>query len=473
MMDEEGYNDEEIQDLVDDFKASIDNGENPFVDSEDLEIIAEELVANFDFRYARAAVDLGLQLYPSTVEFRLLNVKLHIMEFDLDKAREELDAIESEFPPCAEIYLERAFYYKMANSDVDTLPIIEKAYEMDPENVEINFMLGGEYVHSMDFARGLEYVSYALENDEEIENQLFTISYVFEDIKEVDAAVEFFAELTDRFPLCKSAWFALGLAYSWKREFEKGIDAYYNAISLDPEASTAYFNIGNAYYEMGDFDKAIENYRETYRLDDQDYHALSGIADCYYEMGDMDNALLYYQKALAIESDASDAIMGAITVLKETGRENEAEAFIMKAFSVNPQTFEMLFKVLPFFKEEEKISKLKELFHLTFSMLSYKDDFLKIFTMYCITRPELCAMCIEVLEEYRDNEDVTNILPYLLAALHYCSGNHAEAANYLKRALLINYDDHDMFLSLYPDLLNDPAIIHLIDLYKPDQFEIN
>lgn len=466
-MDEEGFSEKEIKKLVNRFKDMIDSGETRFIDSDELEVIADDLIAHFDFQYAKEAVSLGISMYPKNVDFRLMDVKLMIMEFDYDEAGEELDRIEQEFPPTAEFYVEKAFLCKMSNADEDAFPLLKKAYDLESEDPEINFMLGGEYVRLKDYIRGFEHVSYALMADEDIGEQLFTLSYVFEDSKEYDAAVEFFGELVDKLPLCKAAWFALGLAYSWRKEFDPAIDAYLNAISLDPEASTAYFNIGNAYYEKEDYAHAIHYYKEAYRIDDQDHHALSGIGDCLYEVGRVDEALSYYQKALQVFPDSSDAIMGAITILKETGRDKEAEAFILKAFSVNPQTFEMLFNVLPFFKENEKIAKLKELFHVTLNQLSFKDDFLKIFTMYCASQPQLCELGIEVLEEYLDNEEVAQTIPYLLAALHFRTGNHVVATNYLKTALIINYPDHEMFLAIHPDLPNNPSIQHLIEIHKP------
>lgn len=460
------YNSEEINELVDEFKVRADSGNIGFYESEDLELIIEELIACFDFQYATEAIELGLSLYPNSFEFRILKVKKLIMEMDIETAGKELEAIEEEFPPYAEFYLEKAFYYKMSGMDKDALPLLKKAYELDPENPEINFMLGGEYVKKGQYHRALEYVSYALETDDLIDDQLFTISYIFEDDKHFAEAVDFFKWLTEKFPLSRSSWFALGLAYSWVKDNANAIDAYQNAISLDEEASTAYFNIGNVYFEEKDYEKALHYYEEAYRLDDQDYHALSGIGDCYLETQQYDLALEKYHAALLIEPNTMDAIMGIITILKETGRDDEAEEFIKKSFTLNPQSFELLFSVLPFYEEEEQIQKMKELFQLTVNQLRNKEDFLKFFTAYCAATKELSEMGIELLEEYLDDEEVTMTLPYLLAALHYVCGHNSEGNNYLKNALLINYGGHEMFLSLSPIFERNPMIMNLIDTYQ-------
>lgn len=467
MDEEQDYNNEEINELVEEFKERADHGSLGFYDADDLEVIAEELIARFDFAYATEAIEHGMSLYPRSFAFRILNVKKLIMGMEIEEAKKELDSIEQEFPPEAEFFLEKAFFLKMSGRDAEVLPILKKAYELDPESPEVNIMLGAEYVKKRQYRRALEYVCLALEEDETIEDQLFTISYIFEEDKLYAESVNFFKSLAEQFPLSKGCWFGLGLAYSWVKDTDNAIDAYQNAISLDEEASTAYFNIGNVYFEAKQYEKSLQYYEEAYRLDNQDFHAVTGMGDCYLELQQYDKALSTYHEALLIEPNTMDAIMGIITVLRETGRTDEAEEFIKKSFSLSPQSFELLFNILPFYDEEEQIQKLKELFQLTISQLNNKEEFLKFFTIYCTASMDLRDMGIEILEEQLDNEEVTDTLPYLLAALHYLNGNIIEGNKYLKNALLINYEGHEMFLSLSPLLESNPAIQNLIELYHP------
>ena len=102
-MDEDlDYNDEQINELVTNFKAQADAGEVGYYDSDDLEVIAEELIFNYDLAYATEALELGIRLYPRSFAFRILKVKKLLMEFEFETAGQELDSIEMEFPPEAE-----------------------------------------------------------------------------------------------------------------------------------------------------------------------------------------------------------------------------------------------------------------------------------------------------------------------------------------------------------------------------------
>ena len=469
MEDNEGYTDEEVTRLVENFKEMLHSGEMRYIEDEDLEVIIESLIGQMDFKTATKAVNYAIRLFPTSLVFRLLKVRKLMMELRLDSAGKELDRIEQDFAPSAEIYLERSFFSKLTGTDEKAFPLLKKAHKLDPESPEINLNLAGEYVRMGLYEKGFSLLRKAMDYDEFIEEQLFTFSYIFEENEKWDDAVRFFQALTEAYPLSKASWFALGLAYSWKSEFPKAIDAYLNAISLDEEASTAYFNIGNAYFEMGDYPQALHYYEETARLDEQDFHALSGIGDCYYAMNEFDKALDAYHQALILNSDTTDALLGIITILQETGREAEAEDFIMRTVSMEPRSFELLFSILHTYKEEQQLDKLKEFFNLTISQIEEKEDFLFFFTAFCCNmenNSEILPLAIELLKSYQDEVEFTFSFPYLMAALCYVSGDNANGGNYLSNALLINYEGHERFLTLHPSLSKSEEVRFLIEQYK-------
>lgn len=469
MEENEEYTDDDVTQLVNRFRDMLHTGEMRYIEDEDMEVIIESLIGQMDFKTATKALNYALRLFPKSLVFRLLNVRKLMMELKLESAGKELDRIEREFPPAAEIYLERAFFYKLTGADDQTFPLLKKAHRLDPEEPEINMLLAGEYVRQGLYDKAFDLLEYAMEQDDIIEEQLFTFSYIFEENNKFDDSVRFFQRLTDTFPLSKASWFALGLAYSWKQDFVNAIDAYLNVISLDEEASTAYFNIGNAYFEMKDYPQALHYYEETLRLDDQDFHAMSGIGDCYYAMNDFEQALDAYHQALILNSDTTDALMGIITILQETGRDDEAEDFIRQTVALEPRSFELLFDILHLYEKEEQPEKLKELFHLTIDQIENKEEFLYFFTVFCCNvenSRDILPMGIELLTSYLDDEDVSLSIPYLLAAMYYLSGDYASGKSYLSSALLINYEEHSQFFSIHPSLAEIEEVRLLVERYR-------
>jgi tetratricopeptide (TPR) repeat protein len=76
----------------------------------------------------------------------------------------------------------------------------------------------------------------------------------------------------------EQAYYGRGEAYSDKKDYEKAIVDYTEAIRLDPTDEMAYFSRGIAYSHKKDYDKAIADYTEAIRLDPTD-------GDAFYKRG--------------------------------------------------------------------------------------------------------------------------------------------------------------------------------------------
>lgn len=462
----EDFDEQEVEELLTKFKNMINSGESNFFDSDEMELIIDELMRNFDFNNGSKAIDYAISLYPSDSFFRILKVKKLILELKLDDAEEELNEIEQMFPPTPEFYLEKVLLSRMTGEDNNTFSLLQKALKLDEEDPEIHFMLAYEYLKKRNISQALQHASFALNADESFDEQLFTYSYLFEENKQFEDAVALFSALSDRFPLLKGTWFGLGLAYSWLSDYNNAIQSYELVLSLDDTTATAHFNIANSYYELKDYSKALSHYQQAFEIDDQDYNSLTSIGDCYSMTDNQQHALDYYHKALSINPNHPEAIMGIVSILKQTDRMDEAIIFIEKAFSLSPQSFELLFSIIEYYKEDEQTEKLKNLFNITLEQVENKADFFKFFTHYCCQN-ELYNFGIEILLEHLHDEIADDMILYYLAAMYYLSGNIPYGNDYLKNALLMNYEEYESFLAIDSVLQSFSEINELIALYRP------
>lgn len=462
----EDFDDQEVQDLLRKFKNMISSGEANYFASDEMELIIDELMRNFDFHNGTKAIDYAISLYPFDSFFRILRVKKLILELKLDAAEKELDEIEEMFPPTADFYLEKVLLSRMTGTETNTFLLLQKALKLDAEDPEIHFLLAYEYLRKKDIFEAVQHCSFALNADELFEEQLFTYSYLFEENKQYEDAVLFFSTLTERFPLLKGPWFGLGLAQSWLNDYENAIQSYELVLSLDEATATAHFNIANSFYELKDFDNALWHYRKAFEIDDQDYNSLTSIADCYAITENTREALDYYHKALSINPNHSEAILGIVSILRDTDKLEEAKLFIEKAFALSPQTFDLLFSIIDFYEENEQKEKAVQFFDITLAQVENKEDFYKYFTLYCCQN-ELYELGVNILITHFHDQITDDMLLYYIAALYYLNGNIPEGNHYLNDALLLNYDQYEDFLLLDPVLGSFAEILDLIDLYKP------
>lgn len=455
--------------LVTNFKESVDAHVTKFYDAEEYEIIIEELINVFDFDYLDIAIDRAIELYSVNVSFRLYKVKAHILKFELDLAEEELLRIELEFEPTPEFYMEKVYLSNILNKNEDNIKLLRKALQIAPNEPDIHFLLGFEFLKKRMFSESLDHVRFALSKDPTFEEQLSIYSFLFEEEKWYDKALEFYTALTEAFPFAGATWFGLGLSYSWLDRYEDSIEAYKLALTCDSEIATANFNIGNSYFELKQYKQAIEYYKLAHEIDPNDFHSLSNIADCYTLTDNIVKALEYYRKTLDLNPNHNEAIMGIAHILQKENKADEARVFIEKAFANTPQDMDLLFQSLIFYSEDEQFDTLTKLINLTLNQLDDFEDFFKYLAHFCVTN-EFFEVGYFLFAYYNldlSDETKPEMMGYYLAAFCFMTNRIEEGKSVLSDALLMNYDMHSEFLSLSPVLETYDDVLSLIQQYQP------
>jgi len=448
----------------------MDNNLSHYFDSEEMEIIIEELMETFNFRYLSFAIDHAIAQFPNESIFRFYRVKKFILEFQMENAEKELEEIERSFPPSADLYIEKAFLSNMTNKKTgQTIKWLNKALALEPNDPDIHFLMGHEYVRKNDILTAIKHVILALQADPLYGENLFTYSYLFEELNKPTEAVEFFTILTEEFPFLGAAWFGMGFTLSWSNRFEEAIDAYSFALTCDGDIASAHFNIANAYFELKNYDQALHHYFEAYSLDKEDFQALTNIGDCYAVQKWYDESLEYYYKAFELNPVHNETMLGIVNALCELGKIDEARAFVINAFEKNHQNLDILFNISAFFISDNDNRLFFRLAELTMNRLENCDNYFFFLTQYCIYNT-LYEIGIHFLKEYLYSKYVSEESRaqnyYYLAALSFLNENIAEGANYLKDALLMKYEWHKNFMELSPLLETYPEVLKLIELYS-------
>ncbi len=91
-----------------------------------------------------------------------------------------------------------------------------------------------------------------------------------------------------------------GKGYALKKNFDRAIADYTQAIKIYPNFEAAFANRGNAYYEKKDYDRALADFTQAIRLNPKQspFYANRGIA--YYVKKDYDRAIADYDQAIRI-----------------------------------------------------------------------------------------------------------------------------------------------------------------------------
>jgi tetratricopeptide (TPR) repeat protein len=122
----------------------------------------------------------------------------------------------------------------------------------------------------------------------------FNRGYVAFDKKEYDKAISDYTEAIRLKPDNAFAYNNRGYAYDAKKDYDKAISDYTEAIRLKPDYAISYNNRGNAYGAKKDYDKAISDYTEAIRLKPDYAFAYNNRGNAYDEKKEYDKAISDY-----------------------------------------------------------------------------------------------------------------------------------------------------------------------------------
>ena len=132
--------------------------------------------------------------------------------------------------------------------------------------------------------------------------------------------------------------FGSGNAFFDKKEYDKAISAFTEAIRLDPNNALAHCNRGRAYVNKGDNDKAIRDFDEAIRLDPRLAPAYNGRGVAYDSQGKFDQAVNDYSDAIRLDPNLAKAYYNRGIAYSNQGNLDKAISDYNEAIRLDPNS---------------------------------------------------------------------------------------------------------------------------------------
>ena len=140
----------------------------------------------------------------------------------------------------------------------------------DCSNVELLRELGAILYYSKRDEEAIKIYRKLLELEETNHNFMAFLGYLYYELEEHSAAIDYFNAALDEAPDSPFIYFLLGNAYSRSGMIVEAIRSYDFAIFLDLDMYTAHLDFAKKYEDMGRKKRALREYITAYEIDPRD-----------------------------------------------------------------------------------------------------------------------------------------------------------------------------------------------------------
>lgn len=453
------------------FESMLKTNNVLFFDSGEFENIIFHYLEIGKIALAKKAIKMGLEQHPTSVNLKLFQVEIYVLEDKLQLADKMLDVLYLLEPTNEEIYIQKASILSKRDEHqkaIDTLMIALKMIDAEDDEADLYALIGMEYLFLDQFENAKNYFVKCLELDSEDYSALYNIIYCFDFLDLNSEAVDFLNRYLDSNPYCEVAWHQLGRQYCALKDYKKALASFDFAIISDDTFVGAYLEKGKVLEKQRKYVEAIENYKITLALDEPTSFALLRIGNCHERLGEFDAAVQYYYKTVQ-EDPLLDKGWIAITKFYNKQKDyQKALYYINKAINIDCDNvlywklYAQINQRLYFLEEAERgYKKTLDLGNYELeTWLSRGDILIKL------GECEAAALnLIQAAEFYPETAEIE----YRLAGIYYTLLEPEKGSYHLKNGLLLSPDFDFIVEELFPLVAKQKNVQDFISISKRKQ----
>jgi Flp pilus assembly protein TadD len=145
------------------------------------------------------------------------------------------------------------------------------------------------------------------------------------------------SEFLDRYPKKAVSYFEKGVELSKKKDNERAVKFFKDALDLAPNFYEAHNQIGIAYRELGKMDEAEVEFLRAHELNATNVDPLLNLTSLYLEENQADRAVVTGQQAVKANSRSAPAFFSLGVALYKAAQLDNAEAALKRALDLAPK----------------------------------------------------------------------------------------------------------------------------------------
>ena len=317
--------------------------------------------------------------------------------------------------------------YQEQGKDELALAEFEACIRLNPKYYPVHYRMGEIHLKQQNYIDALQAFDAARKVNRKWEYPQYGIGLVYFAQGEIDRARETFENLTHQKKRFAPAYFKLGQVLATEGFFDEALEEYAKGSQYQDYSAPVLYELAVIFDEKGNTDGAISIYQRVLEVEPTHANAHFALGERLYTSGDTTTAVHHYQQAISLTPTLKDAFYEPLEpYFAGLMTPGEARLPLEKAMSVLPEDPRSHFYAGMVEADAGNIPKAIESYEKTIEIIEGSDS---------------SFMQTELL--LGDFNDV-----YLkLGELHHQQGNVETSVGYFKRALTLNPELANKFIT--------------------------
>ena len=300
-------NDDELQDILQQYRNLKAGISYSFIDEDAFEIIIDYFDDNDKLIDAIEASNHAINQYPYSAALLIKKADLLIASKKFKEGLQILRQAEVLDASDINLYILKTDAYLALDLKDKAAAVMQTAIELfeGDEKIELLFELSDVFDDYENFDKVFDCLKMVLELDATSEEALYKICFWTDYTGRNEEGIKLHQNILDEHPFNELAWFNLAAAYQGIKLYEKSIDAYKYAVAIDDTFDFAYRNMGDAYLRLRKYNEAIEVLQKVLELSRPEGVIYEAIGHSYDKLQNYIQARYYYRKASHLDAEDS------------------------------------------------------------------------------------------------------------------------------------------------------------------------
>jgi tetratricopeptide (TPR) repeat protein len=439
--------------LADKFEQMLENNEEFYFDTEELEEVIIHYLEIGDIEFAERAVDFAIKLHPNSPEIKTKKLEVLLELENHTEAKKIIDELKESSMKDTDFLVCCAKYYSDLGNSKRAIEYCENALALEEEESFLHNFIGDELMNMENYSDALKHYKLAIQFDPDDDYALENVMFCYKKLNVNDEAIDFLNDYLDQFSFSETAWFEYGQYFFNKKNYKEALKGFDYLLAINPESVNVYGNKAKCLEAMEQWEKAISVYEEMLELEFTKAHTYYKIGLCYRKMQQPISALNAFQESLREDPQFYLSMAEQSYLYEEMGEIDKALYFAEEAAFLNEDNLDyqrrVAFLCINAEKYEESLSFLEKL--IDAEPHHFHHWYIYVEVLMILDEYEVAVAVLNIaLENSRFAE-----FYYQLSHCHFTLGQNSKGRIALANAIKMNPKIANEMQSRYPSIAKE------------------